>query len=103
MKIIRLLLVIFLSGFVFRAQGGATVAPASERILFISSNQAGQAANQRMSVSFIQQFRSAPFKMELEEIYLGAKKVLNAEERRRVLDSCLRDIKGDMDLIVASV
>lgn len=102
MKIIRLLLSIFLSGFVFRAQGGATVAPASERILFISSNQAGQAANQRMSVSFIQQFRSAPFKMELEEIYLGAKKVLNAEERRRVLDSCLRDIKGDMDLIVAS-
>lgn len=102
MKIIRIILVILLSGFVVSVQGALTEKAVNKRVLFISSNQAGQTTSQRILVSFIREFRFVPFKLDLNEIYLGSKQVMNLQDRRLVLDSCLRKIEGNVDLVVVS-
>ena len=84
MKIIRIILVILLSGFVVSVQGALTEKAVNKRVLFISSNQAGQTTSQRILVSFIREFRFVPFKLDLNEIYLGSKQVMNLQDRRLV-------------------
>lgn len=102
MKVIRILLIILLSGVVVCVQGGLPVSASNKKVVFISSEQEGQTGSQRMLTNFVQQFRCASFKLDLNEIYLGSRKMMNLQERRLLLDSCLRKINENVDLIVVA-
>lgn len=102
MKTIRILLLLFLNGAMLSALGGSPASSTNKKILFVTSGRESQPIDQKLLMAFGQPFREAPFKMDLQEIFLGSEWIMNSADRSSLLDSCLREIKEDYDLIVVS-
>lgn len=78
------------------------VQPDIKRVLFVGSYHAEQASGRKVLSAINLQFEKAGYHTDVRAVYLDAKRVSSMEARRSLLETHLREIPGDLDLIIVS-